>query len=234
MTFRAKLISWTYTNETPTEKEIKGDEKKQRYEFVSWVLKQSPDTATKITYWSNPSYVAAGLMLEKVTGKDYKMLVYDLGKELNIEFDFGQPNNIGKNQPWGHNADLLPEKPCQNYKLNWLSSAGNVNVSLPDYVKFIQMQLEGLLGKSKLFTAEEFSHMHYGLPKFSYGWQIYTDDKTHLKYSYHKGNPGTFLSQVFICKDTDRAYIFMTNVQSEDAETGLNVLFEELKKKESN
>lgn len=232
LTFRAKLMSWTYTNETPTEKEIKGDEKQQRYEFVSWVLKQSPDTATKVTYWSNPSYVAAGLMLEKATGKDYKTLVYELGKDLNIQFGFGQPNSFDKKQPWGHDADLVAEKPSQNYKLNWLSSAGNVNVSLPDYAKFIQMQLQGLLGKSKSFTAEEFNYMHYGLPKFSFGWQVYTDEQTNLKYSYHKGNPGTFLSQVFICKDSDRAYIFFVNVQSDEAEKGLSVLFDELKKKQ--
>jgi CubicO group peptidase (beta-lactamase class C family) len=231
LTFRAKLLSWTYTNEAPTEKEIKGDEKTQRYEFMSWILRQSPDTATKITHWSNPGYVAVGLMLEKVTGKDYKTLVYELGKELDMNFGFGQPNNIDKKQPWGHDANLIPEMPDQNYKLNWLSSAGNVNVSLPDYAKFIQMQLRGLLGKSKLFTAGEFNYMHYGLPEFSFGWQVYIDEQTNLKYSYHKGNPGTFLSQVFICKDTDRAYIFFVNVQSEEAEKGLSVLFDELKRK---
>jgi len=231
LTFRAKLIGWTYTNETPTEKEIKGGEQKQRYEFITWVLQQNQDTANKITYWSNPSYVAAGLMLEKATGKDYKTLVFELGKELNIDFGFGQPNNLHENQPWGHNADLMPEKPSKNYKLNWLSSAGNINVSLPDYVKFIQLQLKGLLGKSTLFTAEEFNYMHYGLPGFSFGWQYYVDEKTKLKYSYHKGNPGTFLSKIFICKDTNRAFIFFTNVQSEDAEKGLAILFDNLNKK---
>jgi CubicO group peptidase (beta-lactamase class C family) len=231
LTFRANLISWTYTNETPTEKEIKGSEQKQCYEFVAWVLQQNPDTVKKTTYWSNPSYVAAGLMLEKATGKNYKTLVYELGKELNIDFGFGQPNNLNKKQPWGHNTDLVPEKPSKNYKLNWLSSAGNINVSLPDYVRFIQLQLRGLLGKSTLFTAEEFNYMHYGLPKFSFGWQCYIDEKTNLKYSYHKGNPGTFLSKIFICKDTDRAFIFFTNVQSEDAEKGLTVLFNYLNKR---
>lgn len=231
LTFRAKLISWTYTYDTPTKKEIKGNEQEQRNEFVSWVLQQSPDTANKITYWSNPSYVAVGMMLEKVTGKDYKTLVAELGKDLDIDFEFGQPNNIDKNQPWGHNADLVPEKPSTNYKLNWLSSAGNINVSLPEYAKFIQMELQGLLSRSKVFTAEEFNYMHFGLPKFSFGWQVYVDEKTNLKYSYHKGNPGTFLSQVFICKETDRAFIFFTNVQSEEAETGLAILFEKLKRK---
>ena len=231
ITLRAHLIKWTYTNETPTEKEIKGNQRKQRYEFVSWILKQSPDTSTKVTYWSNPSYVAAGLMLEKATGKDYETLVYDLGKELNIEFGFGQPN-LKENQPWGHNSDLVPEKPDQNYKLNWLSSAGNVNVSLPDYVKFIQLQLKGLSGKSQVFSAEEFNKMHYGLPDFSFGWQNYVDEDTKLQYSHHKGNPGSFLSQIFICKDTDRAYIFFANVQSEEAEKGLSLLFDELKRKQ--
>lgn len=72
-----------------------------------------------------------------------------------------------------------------------------------------------------------------GLPRFAFGWQVYTDEQTHLKYSYHKGNPGTFLSQVYISKDTDRAYVFFTNVQSDEAEEGLSVLFEELKRKQA-
>jgi hypothetical protein len=114
-----------------------------------------------------------------------------------------------------------------------LSSAGNINVSLPDYAKFIQLQLKGLLGKSPLFTAEEFNYMHYGLPNFSFGWKCYIDEKTKLKYSYHKGNPGTFLSEIFICKDSNRAFIFFTNVQSEGAENGLTVLFNALNKKYS-
>jgi len=72
ITFRAKIISWSYGNETPTKKEIKGNEQQQRYEFVSWILKQKPVSEEQELYWANPSYVAAGLMLEKVTGKDYK------------------------------------------------------------------------------------------------------------------------------------------------------------------
>ncbi len=228
ITFRINLMSWTYTYDDPEKNEIKGNNQQQRYSFIKWVLKQKPDTIKKITYWSNPSYVAAGLMLEKVSAKSYEQLVADLGRELNISFAFGQPNVVGKSQPWGHNAELKPEKPQLNEKLNWLSSAGNINVSLPDYAKFIQMQLQGLLGKSKIFTANEFDYMHYGLEKFSFGWQVFVDNKTNLKYSYHKGNPGTFLSQVYICKETNRAYIFFANVQSEQAEVGMKVLFNKL------
>jgi CubicO group peptidase (beta-lactamase class C family) len=229
LTLRAHLQSWTYTNTRPTAREITGNEQQQRYAFIAWILRQPPDTVDKTIYWSNPAYVIAGLMMEKASGKSYELLVKEFGQSMNIDFQFGQPNCIGNDQPWGHNANLEPEKPAANDKLNWLSSAGNINVSLPDYAKFIQMQLRGLQGRSELFTAEEFDKMHYGLPAFSYGWLTYTDEETHLKYSYHIGNPGTFLSKVYICKETDRAYVFFANVQSEEAEQGMTVLFNELK-----
>lgn len=143
LTFRANIISWSYANYKPTKKEIKGDNQQQRYEFVSWILKQPPIIEKQIVYRANPSYVAVGLMLEKATGKTYETLVAELGQELGIAFDFGQPNSKDINQPWGHDSNLEPEKPALNYKLNWLSSAGNINVSLTDYSKFIQLQLKG-------------------------------------------------------------------------------------------
>lgn len=230
LTFRANIISWSYGNNKPTKKEIKGDNQQQRYEFVSWILKQPPVIDKQIVYRANPSYVAVGLMLEKATGKKYETLVAELGQELGIEFDFGQPNLKDINQPWGHDANLEPEKPALNYKLNWLSSAGNINVSLTDYSKFIQLQLQGLLGKSKFFTAQEFEYFHYGLTEFSFGWNAIIDDKSKLRFSYHEGNPGTFLTKAFICKDINKAFIIFANVQSDEAEKGINILLEELKK----
>lgn len=231
LTFRANLIKWSYGNETPTKKEINGNEHEQRYEFVSWILHQNPDVEKKAVYWSNPSYVAAGLMLEKVTGKDYKTLVTELGESLGIKFGFGQPNFKDNKQTWGHDENLMPEKPAENFKLNWLSSAGNINVNLPDYTKFVQLQLQGLLGKSKTLSEKDFEFMHYGLPEFSFGWEWYIDEKSKQRYSFHEGNPGTFLTKVYICKDTDKAFILFANVQSEDAENGLKIIFDKLKKR---
>jgi CubicO group peptidase (beta-lactamase class C family) len=231
LTLRAPIMSWTYTYQEPTEREIKGNTQEQRYNFASWILKQDPIVEQRTFYWSNPSYVLAGLMLEKATGKIYDTLVNELGHELGIEFGFGQPNFNDKNQPWGHNENLVLEKPSLNYKLNWLSPAGNINVSLPDYSKFIQLQLRGLSGKSQIFTKEEFEYMHYGLPEFSMGWRWYVDSTTNLRYSYHEGNPGTFLTKTFICNDTGKAFIIFANVQSEEAQRGMIILLDELKRK---
>jgi CubicO group peptidase (beta-lactamase class C family) len=231
LTFRANLMAWTYTYEEPTKKIIKGNEQKQRYEFVAWILQQAPATPERTYYFSNPSYVAAGLMLEKATGKKYETLVAELGESLGVKFDFGQPNLKDINQPWGHNSSLEPEQPALNYKLNWLSSAGNINVDLPGYSKFIQLQLQGLSGRSEIFTSKEFEYFHYGLPEFSFGWKSYIDNNSKLRYSYHEGNPGTFLTKTFICKDIDKAFIIFANVQSDEAENGIVILLDELKKR---
>ncbi|MCV2485820.1 beta-lactamase family protein [Flavobacterium sp. SH_e] len=232
LTFRAPIPTWSYGNETPNQQEIKGNNQEQRYEFISWFFKQKQIVTEKQEwYGSNPSFVAAGLMLEKATGKSYETLVQELGKKLNINFGFGQPNVTDINQPWGHDENLKPEKPFVNYKLNWLSSAGNINVNLPDFCKFTQMQLQGLLGKSKVLSEEEFNKMHFGFPEFSFGWYSEINEKSGLKYSFHYGNPGTFLTKVYICKNIDKAFILFANVQSEEADKGLMLLLTELQEK---
>ncbi len=229
LTFRVRLMKWSYGNEEPTTKQIMGSPKQQRYQFVSWILRQQPVDAEGIVFWSNPAYVAAGMMLEKVAGKDYETLVMELGSQLGIQFGFGPPNLLDSKQPWGHDENLVPEKPLINHKLDWLSSAGNINLSLPDYAVFMQLHLQGLAGRSKVFTLQEFQQMHYGLPEFAFGWKWYVDIKNRFIYSYHEGNPGTFLTTAVVCHNTGKAFILVANVQSEEAEQGFKILLEELK-----
>lgn len=222
LTFRANLPSWTYTYDRPTLKEVSGRAQQQRYRFMAWILRQQPVAEQKKIYWSNPAYVAVGLMLEKVSGKEYTTLVTELGQSLGIELGFGQPNYKDPTQTWGHTEGVVPEKPADNHKLNWLSSAGNVKASLPDFVKFVQLHLQGLLGKSEAFTQAEFEQMHYGAEDFAFGWEWKTEAS--YRYSYHRGNPGSFLTKVYVYPHANRAFILFANIQSEQADAGLNVL----------
>lgn len=233
-TWRAPLIKWTYTDPQPSPKRIQGDSMQQRYHFMEWVFKQSPVAGRQPFYWSNPAYTAVGMMLEKASGITYETMVTEFGNEIGIHFGFGQPNYNDTLQPWGHNANLKPEAPALNEKLNWLAPAGNINISLPDYAKFIQMQLKGLAGQSEIFTLKEFETMYFGLPYFSYGWQSYFDETTNATYAFHEGNPGTFLSKTYICKETNKAFIIFANVQSDEAEAGMDVLLNELTQKYRN
>ena len=227
LSFRTKLFPYTYTYDKPTQDQFTGNEDEQRYQFIQWFLQHPPVQTDDTINFSNLGYVAAGLMLEKVSGKSYKQLVRDLGSQLGVEFGFGQPN-ADPDQPWGHDDKLKPEPPQDNYKLNWLLAAGNVTVSLPDYTKFVQLQLKGLQGKTNLLTQKEFEFLHYGPDKFAVGWFNDTDEHG-LVYSHNTGNPGTFLTSAYVYKDQNRAYILFANAQTDEAEEGLDVLYSELK-----
>ncbi len=229
LTFRTKFIKYTYTDALPTQNQFKGDEQQQRYQFLQWVLQQPPVQTSNEVSFSNPNYVAVGLMLERVSGKSYKQMVKQLGKDLNIDFDFGQPNVKNVKQTWGHDASLTPEAPTENYKLNWLLPAGNINITLPDYAKFIQFQLKGLQGELSMLNKQEFEFLHYGASIFSIGWFWEKDEKGRL-ISSSTGNPGTFLAKVYVFKNEDKAFIILSNAQTNEVDEGMNLLYTELRK----
>lgn len=230
LSFRTRFIRYTYTDALPAKDQFTGDEQKQRYQFMQWILQQPPLHVRNEVSFSNPNYVAAGLMLEKASGKSYKEMVKELGAVLNINFDFGQPNTKDITQTWGHDASLTPEAPAYNYKLNWLLPAGNINLSLPEYTKFIQLQLRGLQGKSTLLSKQDFEFLHYGAATFAIGWFWEKDEKGRLV-SYSTGNPGTFLAKVYVLKNENRAFIILSNAQTDEADEGMNLLYTELRNK---
>ncbi len=230
LTFRSRLFAYTYTNDTPVKGQFTGNEDEQLYQFAKWFFQSKPVNAKDSIHFSNLGYIAAGLMLEKASGKTYRQLVTELGTKLGINFHFGQPNNTDINQPWGHNAALVPEPPGDNYKLNWLLPAGNICVSLPDYIKFIQLELSGLAGRSELLTREEFHFLHFGLKRFSVGWFWHKDEQGQ-NFSHNTGNPGTFLTSVYVYPGLDRAFILFSNAQTDAASEGFDVLYDEMKSK---
>jgi CubicO group peptidase (beta-lactamase class C family) len=230
LTFRTRLLKWTYTDSVPSTTEITGDDGAQRIAFMAWCLRQPPVPETSGPSFSNPAYVAAGLMLEKATGRPYKELVGDLGAELDINFAFGAPNSTDSLQPWGHDKDLRPEPPGMNNKLEWLLAAGNIQLSVPGFAKFIRLQLAGAAGRSPGMSAEEFRFLHQGRERFAIGW-FWEKEPTGDVVIYNFGNPGTFLSKVFMLPEKDRAFILVCNAQSTGAEEGLDVLYTELRRR---
>jgi CubicO group peptidase (beta-lactamase class C family) len=230
LTFRNKLPPYTYTNAAPTKEQIKGTTAQQRYAFVKWLLQQPPVKDTAALNFTNSGYALAGLMLEKASHKSYPELIADLGQQLQIHFAFGNPNYPDSTQTWGHDASGQPEAPAGNYKLNWLMAAGNINITLPDYARYIQEQLKGLSGSSSLLQANEFAFLHYGLPRFAVGWYWQINDAGHLT-SENTGNPGTFITTVHIIKEANRAYIIFTNLQRDNVYEALTLLRESLEKR---
>ena len=232
LTFRGKLPAYTYTFAKPTKKQITGDNAKQRFQLATYFIsqepmKENPDGLTP----SNADYILAGLMLEKASGKSYKELVTTFGKTQGINFGFDYPNLSDTLQPWGHDVNSNPLPPLDNYKLNWLLSAGNINVNLPDYIKFIQLQLKGLKGQTKILSSQTFDKLLFGLPIFSFGWFNKLDTVTNYHIAYNEGNAGAFITQVQIIKETGKAYIIFTNSATTKTNEGISILIDWLKTK---
>lgn len=230
LTFRGWLKPYTYTNKEPTKEQITGDNAHQRYLLAKYFLSQKPMKKDEngLTR-SNADYILAGLMLEKATGKSYKELVTDFGKSINIDFGFDYPNLTDTLQTWGHDGSLKPVPPFDNYKLNWLLSAGNINASLPEYLKFIQLQLNGLKGNSDLLADSTYNKLLYGMPVFSFGWFNFIDNGSLHHVAENIGNAGAFITRAQIIKEINRGYIIFTNSCTDKTSEGINIILDALK-----
>jgi CubicO group peptidase (beta-lactamase class C family) len=211
-------------------KGFNGSRAENRARFVAWMLRQKPAIPPGTSAFSNGGYLVAARMLEKASGKSWEQLVSDLGTELGMAFHFSYPNDNDILQPWGHDDDLQPLGPRKHYKEGLLSAAGNINMSLEDYSRFIQLQLQGLQGKSNLLTAEEFRFFHFGLPKYAIGGAWSTDSSGRVS-SHNHGSAGTFCSHVSIFKDADRAYVVLTNSAPDTGLDAIDALVRVMKKR---
>lgn len=229
LTFRGRLQGYSYNTPTPTFQQLHGDYAAQRMQLAANFLTQAPMKKDENGLTpSNVDYIVAGLMLEKATGKPYKTLVAELGKRLGIDFGFDYPNLKDTTQPWGHDAELQPLPPAESYKMNWLLAAGNINVSLEDYTRFVRLQLMGLKGKSDLLPKKTFEQLLFGMPQFSYGW-FNMPGSHHV--AFNEGNAGAFITRVHIIKEADRGYIIFTNAATAATQDAIAVLLKELTKR---
>lgn len=230
LTFRAQLIPYTYTDPEPATTQFMGDADAQRTAFIAWALQQEPAATVDGIRFSNVAYVLAGAMLEHVTNKPFGQLVEELCAPMDVHFQFGAPNHTDSLATWGHRADGTAEASADDRKLEWLMAAGNLNVSLPDFATLMQEHLKGLQGRSSLLSKEEFQYLHTGSPTWALGWKWSADPDDGV-ISFHIGNPGAFLTEVFVHHTSGRAYILFANRQSPGTQAALDALYAELMRK---
>lgn len=220
----------------PQVAKFKGDVSNQRYQFVQWVLTLDPVQTEELVSYSNAGYSAAAVMLEKASGKSWENLVLDLGKRVGLDFGFSWPGICDNSQPWGHwyeDNKLIPSPPNDSYRLCWVEPAGDIHMSMPDYVRFIQLQLQGLQGKSSLLSQKEFEYLHYGLPEsehYSIGW-TWAINKNNHHISAHNGSAETFYCYAYVVNEINHAYIVFANCGSEQANKGVRKMLLTLIKK---
>lgn len=211
--FQVPLYAWTYTDTVPRPEQLKGDVAAQRLALLHWAL-QRPPRRHQGSYFSNLSYVAVGCMLERATGHTFEQLVQAWAERHQVDVRFGAPNQA-PNETWGHFTDGTPQPPGSDVKLDWLLAAGGISLDLADHARIVQMQLQRASRIEDGMLRSEGGEM--------LAWRRSQGEDGVVQW-YHVGNPGTFLTKVFLHPASDRAFILYANQQSPDADEALDAL----------
>lgn len=218
--------------------DFKGTKQDKRRLFGQFVLTLEPvksDSTHTFTY-SNAGYTLAALMLEKVTKMSWEQLADKVfNKDLHLDIKFSWPDNQLKKDTWGHlteNGISVPVPSDTNYHLDYTEPAGDINIELKDYIKFIQLNLRGLEGHDNYLKSSAYRFIHTGIEGYSLGWfNIYENGKS---YSTHSGTAGTYYSIVHIDRRRHIAYIIFTNSFNEETVNGARLLMRRLKENYGN
>lgn len=232
LSHRARIQPFQGEND-PTIPDFKGAKQEKRRAFGKFVLTLNPveiDTIHKFNY-SNADYTLATLMLEKVTKKSWEQLVKKVfNKDLKLNVKLSWPENQKTEDTWGHsfeNNKLIPVPSNTDYRLDFTEPAGDINIKLKDYAKFIQLNLQGLKGQNNYLTAKTYQFIHKGIENYSLGWyNIYENDK---ELSTHSGTAGTYYTLVHIDRIKGNAYVIFTNSFNQETQQGVRLLMRKLK-----
>jgi CubicO group peptidase (beta-lactamase class C family) len=234
LSHRARIEPYTSGLEYAELPEFKGNKSEQRKQFSKYLLKEKPVKDTTETYhYSNADYSIAALMLEKATSKTWEKLVREIMTEkLGLKIVFGWPNKFSSEEPYGHwieNDTLKALPPNLDYNLSLAEPAGDISMTLPDYTKFIQLNLQGVTGTNNILPASTYNYLLNGLKDYAIGWANYSkDDK---QFSQHSGSAGTFYCYTLIDKTKKLAYIIVANSATDKTQKAILKLLDFMEKK---
>lgn len=206
---------------------------KKRYILIKEILKSEPipPYGECERSYSNAGFIAAALMLEKVTGQPWESLIINLSKDLELGIHIGIPIDLGVNQPKGHLApmsmgldikkDLIPvQEPVQDElrQLDWFfeflqlcTPAGKISIKVEDFLKFLQLNIRGINGENNYLKQETYKQMFSSYQSYSIGWWI--EPEEWLIYT-HRGSTMMFSSFAGISPVEKLGVVIMMNADN--------------------
>jgi len=204
--------------------------------FASYALTLEPERFRPGEFYkySTLGYLLASLMLEKASGLSYAQLLAKTDKDLKVNFQIGWPKSDGKFQPCGH---LIPKEQGwgegtaltvwngdkfvdwgEDY-LYYATPAGHLNVTVPDFLKYMQLCLNGVNGRDHYLKASTYDFIFNGGKEYSMGWGNDIVKGNH--YYSHTGSVGTFFANAIIIKEPKIAIVIVANAGSGETKGGL-------------
>ncbi|MBS1596838.1 MAG: beta-lactamase family protein [Bacteroidetes bacterium] len=194
----------------------------KRRQFTMYMLTQKPfldNFVSKKIAFSIPAYVMAASMLEKVAGKKWEGLVNDyINIPLKVTIKYGWPFMTDSTAPAGHwtQGNYFHAEGADTWvRPNpILYPAHHISINLQDYIKFMQENLSGLLGKTAHLKKETFEFLHFGLIDYALGWNNGALDN--YSYSFHEGLSFLYNCRAVIIKEKNIGIVVMCNSGDSD------------------
>jgi CubicO group peptidase (beta-lactamase class C family) len=203
--------------------DVRGNIVSKRLFFTYWILQHKPNMENfnqeKIAF-SLAGYVVAASMMERVTGKSWEDLVTEyVRKPLNISTRYSWPNRNDITAPAGHwiqGGSFHSEEPDTWVKVHPILYPGQgISISLPDYIKYMQYNLQGLADGKAHMSESGFDFLFFGKPDFALGWN--NGSYYGKSFAFHEGLSLLFNCRTEILKEKDRGIIVMCNSGDNDA-----------------
>lgn len=188
------------------------------HQTALWFLSQ-PLVATpgQTNLYSNAGYVVAGAILEQVTGQLFNEIMrQELFVPLALDAAFGEPRKLGEDEPFGHYVSegsvvvydqIEPPIPA------FLEAAGNVSLSMDDYIDYMQAHLCGLQGNdTELLSADMATRLHKPHIEGSAGLGWGLTELGGIATSFHIGGTGDFTAYMALSPDKNRGAAALLNV----------------------
>ena len=212
--------------------------KAQREAVARKYLTMPPASKVGEYKYSNVGFIIAGAIAEAKTGKTWEELIREqIFEPLGImNAGFGPPGAPGKfDQPYGHkevDGKLVPFDPAYPKADNapTLGPAGTINITLKDWMRFAQDQLDGVHGHGKLLKAETYRKLHTPVTgNYALGWGAKLDDAGVPLVITHNGSNGNWVAEVRIMPKHDIIILLATNSGTDGANQAMKEIGQPLR-----
>jgi CubicO group peptidase (beta-lactamase class C family) len=170
--------------------------------------------------YSNPGYVVAGAMIERVTGEQWEdLMVTRVFNPLGMfTASFGAPGRADSFlQPWGHaleNGNYSPVEPGPGADSpEVVGPAGTVHMSMADFARYAAAHIAGARGADGLVTAETFARLHQQTPGTAsgLGWFLAVRAWANGIALYHEGSNQLWYANTWLAANRDFGVLAITN-----------------------
>lgn len=169
------------------------------------------------TLYSNAGYVVAGAWLEAKTGQSYQELIDTyVAEPLGLSTSYGQPRFLAANGIYGH---YISDDQAVAYTEDdppipaFLEPAGNIVLSMPDYVTYLQAHLCALQDlPSAVISLDGYKALH--TPAINegvgLGWSLV--ELGGADTSFHIGGTGDFTAYAALSAQRNKGVAALLNV----------------------